>query len=106
MPFPLKPIQEPQLKKNCTLDMVSDSSSACAWGTESQVPGPLCFSSAELCLGFLPVARIVGARRGGLMNLVIVFRTGVFSRTLSSTSQRDPFVEGSLQERLLSGLST
>lgn len=59
--------------------------------------GPLCFSPAELCLGLLPGASIVGARRGSLMNLVIVFRTGVFSRTLSSTSWHDLLVEGSIQ---------
>lgn len=57
-------------------------------------------------MGAPPVASIVGPRRSNFMNLDIVSRTEVFTRTLSSTSQNDPLCGRKDLRETLSGLST
>lgn len=84
--------------------MVSVLSSAVPDGREFLVH--VVFSSAELCSGSLPVSSTVSTMRGSPRNLAVVSRMGVFSRTLSLASQSGPFVEGSIEERLLPGLGT
>ena len=86
------------------LGVVSVLSSAVPDGREFLVH--VVFSSAELCSGSLPVSSIVSTIWGSPVNLAVVSRMEVFSRTLSSASQSGPFMEGSIEERLLPGFGT